>query len=37
MTVDVARRLGYDVERIDVAALEARYRGEPDPGLDLRR
>ena len=33
-TVDTARRLGYDVEDVDVAALEARYRGEPDAGLD---
>jgi hypothetical protein len=33
-TVEVASALGYDVEALDVAALEARYRGEPDPGLD---
>lgn len=32
--MDVARRLGYDVGHLDIAALEARYRGEPDPGLD---
>lgn len=33
-TVDAARRLGYDIEDVDLAALEARYRGEPDSGLD---
>lgn len=33
-TVDAAHRLGYDFEDVDVAALEARYRGEPDAGLD---
>jgi len=33
-TVDAARRLGYDFVEVDVAALEARYRGEPDAGLD---
>jgi hypothetical protein len=33
-TVEAAARLGYDVAELDLAALEARYRGEPDPGLD---
>jgi hypothetical protein len=33
-TVDTAARLGYDVSDLDLGALEARYRGEPDPGLD---
>jgi hypothetical protein len=33
-TIDTARRLGYDVEDVDLDALEARYRGQPDPGLD---
>lgn len=31
-TVDVARRLGYDVRELDVEALEARYAGAPDAG-----
>lgn len=29
-----ARRLGYDPAALDVAALRARYHGQPDPGLD---
>ncbi len=33
-TVQTATELGYDVVPLDVAALEARYRGAPDPGLD---
>ena len=33
-TVETARRLGYDVADLDLDALEARYRGDPDPGLD---
>ena len=33
-TVQTAMKLGYDVVRLDVAALEARYRGVPDAGLD---
>ena len=33
-TVHTARELGYDVSDLDLDALEARYRGEPDPGLD---
>jgi hypothetical protein len=33
-TIGVARRLGYDVEDVDLAALEARYRGEPHEGRD---
>ena len=33
-TVDTARRLGYDIADLDLAALEARYRGDPDAGLD---
>jgi hypothetical protein len=33
-TIEVASQLGYDVERLDLDALSARYRGEPDPGLD---
>jgi hypothetical protein len=34
MTLDVAGRLAYDVAQVDVAALNARYRGQPDAGLD---
>ncbi len=34
LTVQVAGRLGYDVAEMDAAALEARYRGRPDDGLD---
>lgn len=34
MTVEVAGRLGYDIARVDRAALEARYRGRPEDGLD---
>ncbi len=34
MTVEVAGQLAYDVARLDVAALQARYRGRPDDGLD---
>jgi hypothetical protein len=33
-TVAVAAKLGYDLDSLDVAALEARYRGHPDQGLD---
>jgi hypothetical protein len=32
--VDAARRLGYDAAAIDLAGLEGRYRGAPDPGED---
>lgn len=31
-TVQVARRMGYDVMALDTAALEARYRGTPSQG-----
>jgi hypothetical protein len=34
LTVQTAVDLGYEVEQLDLAALEARYRGTPDPGLD---
>jgi hypothetical protein len=34
LAVETAARLGYDAARVDLAALEARYRGTPDPGLD---
>jgi hypothetical protein len=34
VTLEVARRLGYDLDRLNLGALLARYRGEPDPGLD---
>jgi hypothetical protein len=34
LCVEAAARLGYDVSDLDVEALEARYRGEPDPGTD---
>jgi hypothetical protein len=34
VTVEVARRLGYDASDVDVASLARRYAGEPDPGLD---
>jgi hypothetical protein len=37
VTVEVARELGYDVSRLDLAALEMRYRGEPNPGTDRPR
>ena len=33
-TVRTATELGYDVAGVDVAALEARYRGAPDFGVD---
>jgi hypothetical protein len=33
-TVEVASALGYDLDSLDVSALEDRYRGAPDPGLD---
>ena len=33
-TVAVATALGYDLDSLDLAALEARYAGEPDPGDD---
>jgi hypothetical protein len=33
-TLAVATQLGYELESLDLAALEARYRGDPDPGLD---
>jgi hypothetical protein len=33
-TIETARRLGYDATDLDLATLEARYRGEPDRGLD---
>jgi hypothetical protein len=33
-TVEAAAGLGYDVADLDLPALEARYRGEPDAGLD---
>jgi hypothetical protein len=32
--LDAMRRLGYSLEELDLQALEERYRGEPDPGLD---
>jgi hypothetical protein len=32
--IETAARLGYDAADFDLAALKARYRGEPDPGLD---
>jgi hypothetical protein len=32
--IETARRLGYEADRLPVGALEERYRGEPDPGLD---
>jgi hypothetical protein len=34
LTLEVARELGYRAQDVDVAQLDARYRGEPDPGLD---
>jgi Sulfotransferase family len=34
VTVEVAHRLGYDLSGLNLGALLARYRGEPDPGLD---
>jgi hypothetical protein len=33
-TVETAARLGYGAADVDLDALGARYRGEPDPGLD---
>ena len=33
-TMETARHLGYDLDDVDLGALEARYRGEPDAGLD---
>jgi hypothetical protein len=33
-TVRAARDLGYALDGLDLAGLEARYRGRPDPGLD---
>lgn len=33
-TVRVAAQLSYDAAHADVEALQARYRGAPDPGLD---
>ena len=33
-TVQVAKELGYDLSGLNLGALEARYQGEPDPGLD---
>jgi hypothetical protein len=33
-TLAIAAELGYDLDSLDLAALEARYRGDPDPGLD---
>ncbi|MBV9800869.1 MAG: hypothetical protein JO039_22670 [Solirubrobacterales bacterium] len=33
-TVEVAGELGYDLDDLDLPALRARYRGQPDPGLD---
>jgi hypothetical protein len=32
--VEVAAKLGYDLSSLNLGELEARYRGEPDPGLD---
>lgn len=37
ITVAVARMLGYDTSRLDLAALEMRYRGKPNPGIDRSR
>ena len=34
LTVQTAFELGYDVAQLDVLALEARYRGTPNAGLD---
>jgi hypothetical protein len=34
MTLEVAGLLGYDVARVDLAALRARYLGSPQAGLD---
>ncbi len=34
MTLQVARRLGYDIAGVDMVALGVRYRGRPDDGLD---
>lgn len=33
-TLDVASTLGYDAESLDLPALVARYRGQPELGLD---
>lgn len=33
-TVELARRLGYEMAGLNVGALEARYRGQPHPALD---
>jgi hypothetical protein len=33
-TVWLAHRLGYDIQRLNLGVLHARYQGEPDPGLD---
>lgn len=33
-TVEVAHKLGYSEDDVDVAALRARYSGDPDPGAD---
>jgi hypothetical protein len=33
-TVQLAAQLGYDTAQLNLDALEARYRGQPDPGLD---
>jgi hypothetical protein len=30
----LARQLGYDIRQLNVGALEARYRGDPEPELD---
>lgn len=34
LTVEVASALGYDPTLLDLGALQARYAGKPDPGLD---
>ncbi len=34
MTVEVARRLGYDLRGLNLGALLARYDGGADPSFD---
>ncbi len=36
-TVEVARRLGYELSGLNLGALLARYDGEPDPEFDRVR
>jgi hypothetical protein len=33
-TVELARELGYEMARLNVGTLEARYRGQPHPALE---